>query len=139
MPEVLNGALHTRDYNSIKSPLVTNNISKIPGKKGQLFAEGVVHEVKREVSFRNRKLKGCCPGINLGGWKFPREWQRRHRHLGAALAVAGRWGVVVEAKKWCLLATLGITGPSGFNYEFRALESALLSSMNPEEKNLAPS
>ena len=34
MPEVLNGALYTRDYNFIKSPLVTNNISNIPGKKG---------------------------------------------------------------------------------------------------------
>jgi len=90
MPEVLNGALYTRDYNFIKSPLVTNNISNIPGKKGLLFAEGVGHEVRRGITFRMRKLKDCCPGFNLGEWECPRGWQRWRALLGVALAVAGR-------------------------------------------------
>jgi len=65
-----------RDYNFIKSLLVTNNISNIPGKKGLLFAEGVGHEVRRGMAFRMRKLKGCCPGLNLGEWECPSRWQR---------------------------------------------------------------
>jgi len=47
MPEVLDRALHTRDYNFIKSPLVTNDIGNVPGKKGLLFAEGAGHKVRR--------------------------------------------------------------------------------------------
>ena len=58
-----------RDYNFIKSPLLTNNISNTPGKKGLLFAEGVGYEVRRGMAFRMRKLKGRCPGLNLGEWE----------------------------------------------------------------------
>jgi len=48
--------------------------------------------------------------------------------------------LVVEAGKWCPPATLDITGPSSFDYEFRTLGSAFLSgSMNSEEKCLASS
>ena len=45
MPEVLNGALHTRGYSIIKLHLVKNNIGNVPGKKGLLFAEGAGHKV----------------------------------------------------------------------------------------------
>ena len=37
--------------------------------------------------------------------------------------------------KWCLFATLDIIGSSGFDYEFRALESASISdNINSQEK-----
>jgi len=71
MPEVLNRALHTRGYNFIKSPLIINNISNIPGKKGLLFAEGAGHEGRRGVVFRVCKLRGWSPGFDLEGAGMP--------------------------------------------------------------------
>jgi len=62
-PEVINGALHTRDYEFIKSPPVTNNISEIPGKNGLLFAEGTGHEVRRGMAFSRTQIKGLVPGF----------------------------------------------------------------------------
>ena len=46
-------------------------------------------------------------------------------------------GDVETGKRW-LPRILGTAGPSGFGYEFRALESAFLSgSSNSDEKSLA--
>ena len=61
MPEVLNGALHTRDYNFVKSPLVTNGIGNVPGKEGLLFAEGAGDEVRGGVAFSHSQIKMLVP------------------------------------------------------------------------------
>ena len=47
----------------------------------------------------------------------------------------GGGGGVGEMEKWCLFAALDIIGSSGFDYEFRALESASISdNINSQEK-----
>lgn len=65
IPEVLNGALHTRDCNFIKSPLVTNDVGNVPEKKGLLFAECVEHKGQRGLT-SHAQTTGWCPGFNLG-------------------------------------------------------------------------
>ena len=67
MSEVRNRALHTRDYSFIKSPLVANNISNVPGKKRLLFVEGSGREVRKGVAFSHAQIKSLVPGLSLGG------------------------------------------------------------------------
>jgi len=71
MSEVLDGALHTRDYNFIKLPLVTNNISNVPGKKELLFVEGAGHEVRRGVAFSHAQIRSLVPVLWPGGVGMP--------------------------------------------------------------------
>ena len=48
---------------SPKSPLVTNNIGNVPGKKGLLFAEGAGHKVRRGLTFSHTQIKGLLHGF----------------------------------------------------------------------------
>jgi len=48
---------------SSKSPLVTNDISNVPGKKGLLFAEGPGHKVRRGLTFSHTQINGLLPGF----------------------------------------------------------------------------
>ena len=78
-PEVLKTVLHTREYIFIKSPLVTNDIGKIPGKKGLPSVEGTGLRYKRGRCcwlFYMRILRDCCLGFGLREWKSPGEWRR---------------------------------------------------------------
>jgi len=41
---MLKGVLHTKNHSLIESPLVMNDVSSVPGKKGLPFVEGAGHK-----------------------------------------------------------------------------------------------
>ncbi|KAG0133876.1 cytochrome P450 [Tuber indicum] len=134
-PEVLKEVLHTKSYTFIKPTLLTNDIGRILGRKGLLFAEGEEHKVQRKLllpAFSHAHIKGLVPGF----WSKGVEMTEKVAEVVRASRGAGgeEQGVVVEMGKWCSLVTLDIIGSSGFGYEFRALESASVSG-NPEERS----
>ena len=58
--------LHTREYSSIKSPLETNDIGNILGKKGLPFAVGGGHQVQSKLllpAFTHAHIPGLSPGF----------------------------------------------------------------------------
>jgi len=52
-----------RTTTSPKSPLVTNNIGNVPGKKGLLFPEGAGHKVGRGLTFSHAQIEGLVRGF----------------------------------------------------------------------------